>query len=76
MRYSDNGLECQSCHLDAGTRRFGIPLAGVWAVFPTFIGHENEVRTPEERINGGMGRSMNGREGATAAVPARYRDAR
>jgi thiosulfate dehydrogenase len=61
MRYSGNGLECQSCHLDAGTRRFGIPLAGVWAVFPTFIGRENEVRTLEERINGCMERSMNGR---------------
>jgi len=60
MRYSGNGLECQSCHLDAGTRRFGIPLAGVWAVFPTFIGRENEVRTLEERINGCMERSMNG----------------
>jgi thiosulfate dehydrogenase len=61
MRYSGNGLECQSCHLDAGTRRFGLPLAGAWAVFPTFIGREDEVRTLEERINGCMERSMNGR---------------
>jgi thiosulfate dehydrogenase len=61
MRYSGNGLECQSCHLEAGTRRFGLPLAGAWAVFPTFIGRENEVRTLEERINGCMERSMNGR---------------
>jgi hypothetical protein len=61
MRYSGNGLECQSCHLDAGTRRFGLPLAGVWAVFPIFIGREGEVRTLEERINGCMERSMNGR---------------
>jgi thiosulfate dehydrogenase len=61
MRYSGNGLECQSCHLDAGTRRFGLPLAGAWAVFPTFIGRENEVRTLEERINGCMERSLNGR---------------
>lgn len=61
MRYSGNGLECQSCHLEAGTRRFGIPLAGVWGVFPAFIGRENKVRTLEERINGCMERSMNGR---------------
>src|SRR5262249_54845 len=61
MRYSGNGLECQSCHLDAGTRRFGIPLAGLWAIFPTFVARENEVRTLEERINGCMERSMNGR---------------
>src|SRR5580658_10917783 len=61
MRFSGNGLECQSCHQDAGTRKFGLPLAGVWGVFPLFIGRENEVRTLEERINGCMERSMNGR---------------
>ncbi len=61
MRFSGNGLECQSCHLDAGTRKFGLPLAGVWGVFPLFIGRENEVRTLEERINGCPERSMNGR---------------
>ena len=61
MRFSGNGLECQSCHLNAGTTKFGLPLAGVWGVFPLFIGRENEVRTLEERINGCMERSMNGR---------------
>jgi thiosulfate dehydrogenase len=61
MRYAGNGLDCQSCHLSAGTKQFGLPLAGVWGVFPTFIGRENEVRTLEERVNGCMERSMNGR---------------
>jgi thiosulfate dehydrogenase len=61
IRYSGNGLECQSCHLDAGNKKFGLPLAGVWGLFPLFIGRENEVRTLEERINGCMERSMNGR---------------
>jgi thiosulfate dehydrogenase len=61
MRFSGNGLECQSCHQDAGTRKFGLPLAGIWGVFPLFIGRENQVRTLEDRINGCMERSMNGR---------------
>jgi len=60
-RYAGNGLDCQSCHLDAGTRRFGLPLAGVWGVFPTFIARENEVRTLAQRIDGCMERSLNGR---------------
>jgi|SRR5271166_2090636 len=60
-RFSGNGLECQSCHLDAGTKKFGLPLAGVWGLFPQFISRENEVRTLEDRINGCMERSMNGR---------------
>ena len=59
--FSGNGLECQSCHLDAGTKKFGLPLAGVWGLFTQFIGRENEVRTLEDRINGCMERSMNGR---------------
>jgi thiosulfate dehydrogenase len=61
MRLAGNGLDCQSCHLQAGTQQFGIPLAGVWGVFPQYIGRENEVRTLEERVNGCMERSMNGR---------------
>ncbi len=61
MRFTGNGLECQNCHLEAGTKKFALPLAGVWGVFPQFIARENEVRTLEERINGCMERSMNGR---------------
>jgi thiosulfate dehydrogenase len=60
MRFAGNGLDCETCHLEAGTKQFGLPLAGVWGVFPTFIGRENEVRTLAERINGCMERSMNG----------------
>jgi thiosulfate dehydrogenase len=60
-RFSGNGLECQSCHLNAGTKKFGLPLAGVWGLFPQFVAREDEVRTLEERINGCMERSMNGR---------------
>ncbi|SDB74678.1 c-type cytochrome [Belnapia rosea] len=61
MRFAGNGLDCQSCHLRAGTQQFGLPLAGIWGVFPQYIGRENEVRTLEERVNGCMERSMNGR---------------
>ncbi len=61
MRYSGNGLDCQSCHLQGGTQQFGLPLAGIWGVFPTYIARENEIRTLEERINGCMERSMNGK---------------
>jgi thiosulfate dehydrogenase len=60
-RFAGNGLECQSCHLEAGTKKFGLPLMGVWGLFPQFIGREDEVRTLEDRINGCMERSMNGR---------------
>ena len=61
MRYAGNNLSCQSCHLNGGTQRYGLPLIGVYGVFPTYIARENEVRTLEERINGCFERSMNGR---------------
>jgi thiosulfate dehydrogenase len=62
MRYSGNNLSCQSCHLDSGTQRFGLPVIGVYGSFPTYMAREDEVRTLEERIQGCMERSMNGRE--------------
>ena len=62
MRYSGNNLSCQSCHLQGGTQKFAIPMVGVYGSFPQYIGRENEVRTIEERIEGCMERSMNGRQ--------------
>ncbi len=61
MRYAGNNLSCQSCHLFGGTVRYGLPMIGVYGLFPTYIGRENEVRTIEDRIQGCMERSMNGR---------------
>lgn len=61
MRYAGNRLACQNCHLDAGTKYYGIPYVGVVGRFPQYRGRENKVGSIEERINGCMERSMNGR---------------
>ena len=61
MRYSGNNLSCQNCHLKAGTQAYSMPLTGVWGQFPQYRGREGEVGTLEDRINGCMERSMNGR---------------
>jgi thiosulfate dehydrogenase len=61
MRYAGNNLACQNCHIDGGRQRYAIPMIGVYGAFPTYIARENEVRTIEERIDGCMERSMNGR---------------
>jgi len=60
-RYTSNNLICQSCHLQAGTQPYAMPLVGVWGQFPQYRGREGEVVTLEDRINGCMERSMNGR---------------
>jgi thiosulfate dehydrogenase len=60
-RYSGNNLTCQNCHLKAGTQPYAMPLVGVWGQFPQYRGREGEIGTLEERVNGCMERSMNGR---------------
>ena len=60
-RYAGNNLTCQNCHLQAGMQAYAMPLIGVWGQFPQYRGREGEVGTLEDRINGCMERSMNGR---------------
>ncbi len=60
-RYAGNNLNCQNCHLEAGTKRFGNPFQGVYAVFPTYSSRSGQVATIEDRVQGCMTRSMTGR---------------
>ena len=60
-RFAGNNLACQNCHLKAGTQPYAMPLIGVWGQFPQYRGREGAVDMLEERINGCMERSMNGR---------------
>jgi len=61
MRYAGNNLACSSCHQESGTLANAIPFVGVSAVFPQYRPREDDVSTVEERVNGCMQRSMNGR---------------
>jgi thiosulfate dehydrogenase len=60
-RFAGNNLVCQNCHLRAGTQPYAMPLTGVWGQFPQYRAREGAVDTLEDRINGCMERSMNGR---------------
>jgi thiosulfate dehydrogenase len=60
-RFAGNNLACQSCHLQAGTQPYAMPMVGIWGQFPQYRGREGEVDSIEDRINGCMERSMNGR---------------
>jgi thiosulfate dehydrogenase len=60
-RLAGNNLACQSCHLEAGTKQFGLPFRGVYADFPAYIARSGRVDTIEDRIQGCMMRSMNGK---------------
>ena len=70
-RFSGNKLTCQNCHLEAGAQPYAMPLIGIWGQFPQYRGREGAVDTLEDRINGCMERSMNGR-----ALPLASREMR
>jgi thiosulfate dehydrogenase len=60
-RFAGNNLACQNCHLQGGTQPYAMPVMGVWGQFPQYRGREGGVTLLEERINGCLERSMNGR---------------
>lgn len=60
-RFAGNNLNCQNCHKDAGTKEFGLPFQGVYADFPNYRARSGTVGTIEDRIQGCMVRSMNGK---------------
>jgi len=59
--YSGNRLACNNCHLQSGTKPYSAPLIGIINRFPQYRGRENKIGSIEERINGCMERSLNGR---------------
>jgi thiosulfate dehydrogenase len=70
-RFTGNNLARQNCHLQAGTQPYAMPLMGIWGQFPQYRAREGAVDTLENRINGCMMRSMNGR-----ALPPESREMR
>ena len=61
VSHSSNGLNCQNCHRDAGTRLFGNSFSGVAATYPRFGPRSNSMESVEKRINDCMERSLNGK---------------
>jgi thiosulfate dehydrogenase len=60
-RYAGNNLACANCHLQAGTKKFGLPLFGLFGDFPQYSAQSGGEISIEDRINSCMTRSMNGR---------------
>ena len=55
-----NGLNCQNCHLEAGTKPWGNNFGGVSSTYPRFRNRSGTVENIYRRINDCMERSMNG----------------
>ncbi len=56
-----NGMNCQNCHLDAGTRAYGNNYSAVAATYPKFRARSGAIESIEKRVNDCMERSLNGK---------------
>jgi thiosulfate dehydrogenase len=61
MRYTDSRLACASCHIAAGVEPGNLSLATAITRYPRISPRSGGNETIQERINGCMMRSMNGR---------------
>ncbi len=68
-RYAGAGLNCGNCHLEGGTKKFGIPYVSVYGDYPQYRAREGDILTLEDRVNNCIVRSLNGQ-----AMPVDSRD--
>jgi thiosulfate dehydrogenase len=56
-----NGLNCQNCHLDAGTKVFGNNYGSVASMYPKFRARSGSIENIYKRVNDCFERSLNGK---------------
>lgn len=60
VRKASNGMNCQNCHLAAGTRVWGNNYGSVASLYPKFRARSGAVEDIYKRVNDCMERSLNG----------------
>lgn len=56
-----NGMNCQNCHLEAGTKVFGNNYSAVFSTYPKMRARSGKIESVEKRINDCFERSLNGK---------------
>lgn len=56
-----NGMNCQNCHIDAGSKPFGNSFSAVAANYPQLRNRSGIVESIEFRVNDCLQRSLNGK---------------
>lgn len=59
-KYAGNLMSCTNCHLDAGTRKYGLSLHASYGNYPQYRSRENKVLDIKARINNCVERPLNG----------------
>jgi thiosulfate dehydrogenase len=61
VQHISNGMNCQNCHLDAGTKPFGNNYSAVASTYPKYRARSGVQETIEKRVNDCFERSLNGK---------------
>jgi thiosulfate dehydrogenase len=61
VAHNSNGMNCQNCHLEAGTIPWGNNYGAVAATYPKFRDRSNSVESICKRVNDCLERSLNGK---------------
>jgi thiosulfate dehydrogenase len=56
-----NGMNCQNCHMDAGTKVYGNNYALVASTYPKFRPRSGQIESVEKRVRDCFERSLNGK---------------
>src|SRR6187402_2455369 len=61
VKNMSNGMNCQNCHLAAGTKPFGNNYGSVASLYPKFRPRSGKMESVEKRVNDCLERSLNGK---------------
>jgi thiosulfate dehydrogenase len=61
VQQTTNGMNCQNCHLEAGTKPWGLNYGSVYSTYPKFRERSGSQETIYKRVNDCMERSLNGK---------------
>jgi thiosulfate dehydrogenase len=61
VAHISNGMNCQNCHLAAGTKPWGNNYGAVAATYPRFRDRSGTIESIEKRVNDCLERSLNGK---------------
>jgi len=62
VAHVSNGMNCQNCHLEAGTKPWGNNYGAVASTYPKFRERSGSIESIEKRVNDCFERSLNGKE--------------
>lgn len=61
IAHLSNGMNCQNCHIEAGTKPFGNNYVAVASTYPKFRERSGSIETIFKRVNDCFERSLNGK---------------